>query len=104
MRTSDLERSLKAQLARELCAILHVFPNELGASFINTRGSELSRIRNGHLRRFSLSRLIRFVASTGHDIEVHLKKTPRLEERPKPRRHPVSSVKRYDYNGWPVDP
>ena len=71
---------------------------------MDTLASELSRIRNGDLRRFSLSRIIRFVARTGHDIEVHLKKTPRREERPKPRYQPVSSVQRYDYYGQPVDP
>ena len=104
MRISDLERELKEQLARELCAVLDGYPREVGAERIGTHGSELSRIRNRDLRRFSVARLIRFLARAGHDIEVHLKRTPRLEERPKPRHQPRSTVCRYDYYGQPVDP
>jgi hypothetical protein len=104
MLISDLEHGLKEQLARQLCAILDGYPRELGAAHIGTSESELSRIRNGHLRRFSLSRLIRFVARTGHDIEVHLKRTPRWEERPTVRHQPMSTVRRYDYHGRLVEP
>jgi Helix-turn-helix domain len=103
MQISDLEHDLKMQLARELCAILDGYPRELAAAYIGTLGSELSRIRNGDLRRFSLTRIIRFVARTGHDIEIHLNRTPRLEECPKPRHQPASTVQRYDFYGRLVD-
>lgn len=104
MRIPDLERELKEQLARELCAIVDGYPGEIGGAHLGTTGSDLSRLRKGDLRRFSLTRLIRFVARTGHDVEVHLKRTPRLEERPKPRHNPRSTVRRYDYYGRLVEP
>jgi len=99
MRESEFECDFKLQLARELCRILDGYSRDVAAASIGTLGTELSRIRKGDLRRFSVARLIRFVASTGYDIEVHLKKTPRLEERPKPRYQPVGIVRRYNYYG-----
>jgi hypothetical protein len=66
---------------------------------LGTHPSEVSRLRKGDLRRFSLARIARYIAQSGYDIEVHLKRTPRLEERPKPRNRATSSVVRYDYYG-----
>ena len=96
------EHQLKAQLARELCAIFDGYERELAAAHVDAHPSELSRLRRGDLRRFSLGRIVRYIAKAGYDIEVHLKKTSRLEERPKPRQ-PTSSVRRYDYYGRPTD-
>src|SRR5512138_3919555 len=101
MRAPGPEYQLKVQLARELCAILHGFQRDSAASYVDAHPTELSRLRRGDLRRFSLARLIRYIARAGYDIEVHLKKTPRLEERVSPRR-PVSAVRRYDYYGQMV--
>jgi predicted XRE-type DNA-binding protein len=93
------EHQLKLQLARELCAILDGYSREVGAGHLQTHTSELSRLRHGDLRRFSLTRILRFIARLGYDLEVHLKKTPRLEERPQLRHHPTTSVVRSDYYG-----
>jgi hypothetical protein len=98
MRPPGPEQELKAQLARELRSILSEYPRYIGAAHIDAHVSELSRLRHDDLRRFSLARIIRYIARAGYDIEVHLKKTPRLEQRPKPRR-PTSDVVRYDYYG-----
>jgi hypothetical protein len=67
-------------------------------SAVSAAAFGLSRNRHRDLRRFSLARIIRYLASAGYDIEVHLKKTPRLEPRPEQRRS-TSTVVRYDYYG-----
>ena len=101
MRTPGPEQQLKEQLARELCTILRGDPRDSATAFVYAHPSELSRLRRGDLRRFSLARIVRYIAGTGYDIEIHLKKTPRFEERPKPRR-PAGTVVRYDYYGQKV--
>ena len=102
MKRAGPEQELKAQLARELCSILHGWRRDSGAALVDMHASELSRLRHGDLRRFSLTRVIRYIARAGYDIEVHLKRTERLELRPKPRR-PASAVVRYDYFGQPEE-
>jgi len=89
-------------MARELCSILSGYQRDIGADRIDAHPSELSRLRQGDLRRFSLGRIVRYIARAGYDIEVHLKTTPRLEQRPEVRR-PTSAVVRYDYYGRVVD-
>lgn len=92
------ENPLKGQLARELCAILDGYQRDIGAAHIDADPSELSRLRHGDLRRFSLARILRYIARAGYDIEIHLKSRPRLEQRPQPPR-PACTVVRYDYYG-----
>ena len=98
MKSAGPELELKAQLAAELCSILSGWQRDIGAARVDMHASDLSRLRHRDLRRFSLTRIIRYIARAGYDIEVHLKKTRRLEQRPKPRR-PTSTVVRYDYYG-----
>jgi hypothetical protein len=100
MRRIGPEEELKTQLARELCSILRGWQRDIGAAHVSMPVSDLSRLRHGDLRRFSLGRIIRYIAHAGYDIEVHLRKTPRLEQRPKPPR-PTSTVVRYNYYGQP---
>jgi predicted XRE-type DNA-binding protein len=92
------EQVLKAQLARELIAILDGYQRDAGAAHIDAHVTELSRLRRGDLRRFSLARIVRYLARAGYDIEVQLKKTPHREHRPQPRRL-CSTVVRFDYYG-----
>jgi hypothetical protein len=96
-------KELKAQLAAELCSILGGYQRDIGAARVDMHATDLSRLRHGDLRRFSLTRIIRYIARAGYDIEVHLKKTERLEHRPKPRQ-PVSIVLRYNHYGKPELP
>lgn len=96
--TPPSDQTLKEQLARELCLILDGWKRDAGAARVDMYPSELSRLRHGDLRRFSLARLVRYIARAGYDVEVHLKYTRRLEHRPKPRR-PTSTVIRFDYYG-----
>ena len=100
MRRAGPEQELKGQLAAELCSILRGWQRDIGAARLDMHASDLSRLRHGDLRRFSLTRIIRYIARAGYDIEVHLKKTHRLEHRPKPRQ-PTSTVVRYNYYGEP---
>ena len=101
MRGLPPDHPLKTQLARELCAIFDGYRRDVGAAHMDAHPSELTRLRHGDLRRFSVGRILRYIARAGYDVEVHLKRTPRLEQRPKPRR-PTSSVIRYDYYGHVV--
>ena len=94
------EQELKVQLARELCSILRGWQRDTGAARVDMHASDLSRLRHGDLRRFSLARIIRYIAHAGYDIEVHLKRTQRLEQRPQSR-PPTSTVVRYNYYGQP---
>jgi predicted XRE-type DNA-binding protein len=104
VRAPGLEQELKEQLARELCTILDGYQRDAAAARVDAHESELSRLRHGDLRRFSLARIVRYIARAGYDVEVHLKRTPRFEERPTPRHHPASTVLRYDYYGCKVPP
>ena len=98
MKRQRPEYKLKEQLVRELTAILAGYARDAGADCIDAHPTELSRLRRGDLRRFSLARIVRYIARAGYDIEVHLRQTPRLEQRTKPQR-PASTVVRYDYYG-----
>jgi hypothetical protein len=98
MKRPGVEQELRAQLAGELRSILSGWQRDIGAAMVDMHASDLSRLRHGDLRRFSLTRLIRYIARAGYDIEIHLKKTQRLELRPKPRQ-PTSTVVRYNCYG-----
>jgi hypothetical protein len=98
MKRRGVEYELKEQLVRELTAILDGYSRDAGAGCIDEHPSELSRLRHSKLSRFSLGRVVRYIARAGYDVVVSLKKTPRLEQRPQPRR-PCSTVVRYDYYG-----
>ena len=76
MKRPGPEQELKAQLAGELCSILRGWQRDVGAAMVDMHASDLSRLRHGDLRRFSLTRLIRYIARAGYDIEIHLKKSP----------------------------
>lgn len=101
MRAPRPDETLKAQLGQELCTILREYPRSDGAALVDTHPTELSRLRRADLRRFSLARIMRYIACAGYDIEVHLKRTPRREQRTAPHL-PTSSVVRYDYYGRAV--
>ena len=98
----DLEQELKQQLARELCGILHGVNQCDAAAILHVHQSEMSHLRNGNLRRFSIARLLHFVSRQSYDIEVHLRRIPRPCATPRPV--PVITVTRYDRHGRPVRP
>ena len=98
----DLEQELKQQLARELCSILHGYSQINAAAILGVRQPDLSRLRNGQLRRFSTARLLNFISGRRYDVEIHLRAIPRPYATP--RRMPTIAVTRYDGSGQPVRP
>ena len=66
----DPDQELKAQLARALCDILEAWPQANAAALAHLHESEISRLRNNKLERFSVERLIRLIAALGYDIGV----------------------------------
>jgi predicted XRE-type DNA-binding protein len=90
----DPDQELKAQLARALCDILEAWPQANAAALAHLHESEISRLRNNKLERFSVERLIRLIAAFGYDIGVELKPIPRRFASPRPL--PTVSVVRLD--------
>jgi len=92
-----IEQDLKTQLARELCAIVDGWSQIEAAALLYTHQSELSRLRRGDLRRFSVKRLLRLTSALWYDVEVHLKPMPRPFGSPSPKS--TATVVRYDRYG-----
>lgn len=88
------DQALKAQLARVLCEILDGWSQCEAAALVQVHQSELSRLRNNDLARFSVDRLIRLVAERGYDVRVELQPIPRWFANPRPR--PAVSVVRLE--------
>ena len=96
----EIEEDLKQQLARELCAILDGHSQINAGAILRVHQSEMSHLRNGHLRRFSIARLVRYISQQKYDVEIHLKAIPRPYAAP--RRKPAVTVTRYDRYGQPA--
>ena len=62
MRRPDPIPALKAQLARTVVDRMEGWSQELAADFLKTDQPRMSDLRNGHLARFSLEQLIRFIS------------------------------------------
>lgn len=90
----DPDQDLKAQLAGALCDILDGWTQCKAAALIQLHQSELSRLRNNKLARFSVERLVRLIAARGYDVRVELQPIPRWFARPRPV--PTVSVVRLD--------
>jgi predicted XRE-type DNA-binding protein len=90
----DPDQELKAQLARALCEILDGWNQCEAAALLQVHQSELSRLRNNDLARFSVDRLVRLVAARGYDVRVELQPIPQWFANPRPR--PTVSVVRLD--------
>jgi predicted XRE-type DNA-binding protein len=86
------DQELKAQLARALREIFDGWSQCEAAALVQMHQSELSRLRNNDLARFSVERLVRLVASRGYDVRVELQPIPRWFAKPRPR--PTVSVVR----------
>ena len=92
-----MEHELKRQLARELCAILDGWSQHEAAALSHTHQSELSRLRRGDLRRFSVARLLRLISNCHYKIDVQLRAIPRPYGTP--GMSPMATVARYDRYG-----
>lgn len=91
---------LKQQLARAICASLGDCTVEQAMYALEVDPADVSRLRNGTLHPFSVTRLLRLLARLGYDVEL------RFTPRPRPRvirREPAATVTMVDAFGRPLD-
>jgi hypothetical protein len=89
-----IDQRLKELLVRELCAILDGWDQTTGADRVGIRQQDLSALRRGRSRGFSVGRLLRLIAREYYHVEIHLRRIPRPYA--KPRESPTATVIRYD--------
>jgi len=61
---------------------------------------DVSALRRGRGRGFSIGRLLRVIAHQGYSVEIHLRVLPRRFAQP--RAEPTVTVVRYDHFGRPI--
>jgi predicted XRE-type DNA-binding protein len=94
-----IDQRLKELLVRELCAILDGWDQTTGAAMVGIRQQDLSALRRGRGKGFSVGRLLRLIARDHYHVEVHLRRIPRPYA--KPREVPTVTGIRYDRWGRP---
>jgi predicted XRE-type DNA-binding protein len=62
--------ALKRRVADEILLLLDGWTQEYAADFIRTTQPKVSELRRGHLERFSLDRLVRYLSRLHRDIEI----------------------------------
>lgn len=98
-RHSAVIDSFKQQLARAICATVEDCSLAEAITPLGLDPADISRLRRGDLRQFSVARLLRLIVAQGYDVQVQL--TPR--PRPQVIRHqPAVNVTVLDALGNPV--
>jgi predicted XRE-type DNA-binding protein len=69
--------ALKRRLADEILLIMDGWSQSYAASFMHVSQSCVSDLRNGHLDRISLERLVRSLARLNRRVEIHTSGVPR---------------------------
>jgi hypothetical protein len=92
----SVEKELKARLAVELCAIVDDRTVVEAAASLSNWPSEMSALRRGRYRGFSIDRLVRMIVSQRYDIELSLRP---IVFKPAPRVEATIAVVRYDRYG-----
>ena len=69
-RPPDPIPALKQQVAADVVAQLRGWTQPMAAELLRTDQPRVSELRNGKLERFSLERLIRFVARRGGTVSI----------------------------------
>lgn len=95
--STHVPEELRRQLVRELCAIVDGLDQCHAASNLGLHQPNISQLRRGRGEGFSVTRLLRIIAGSGHNVEVHLRIIPRRFALP--RKTPRISVVRYDHHG-----
>jgi predicted XRE-type DNA-binding protein len=86
--SDDPVPALKRHLAQQLIQRLEGWSQTDAAGLIGTDQPRISDLRRGHLDRFSLEQLVRFLGRVGGSIEVQVSWSTRdsfLYARPKPQ-------------------
>lgn len=95
-----IDQQLKQELGRELCAVIDGWTQVEAADLLHLPQPKVSALRRGRYEGFSVSRLVRLIASRGYNVELHLKPIDRRFALP--RKAPVISVVRYNRFGLPI--
>lgn len=95
-----IAEDLKVQLARAICAALGDCALEDAMYALELDPADVSRLRNGALRPFSVNRLLRLLARLGYDVELRFAPRPRPITIP---REPAATVTIVDVFGRPLD-
>ena len=86
-----IDRQLQQLLARELCDILAGWSNAEVVNRFAIYPARVSELRHGNLARFSIGKLVRFIAALGYDIEISIR--PAARPAPTIRRATASVVR-----------
>jgi predicted XRE-type DNA-binding protein len=70
--------ALKRRVVDEILVLLEGWRQEHAADFLRTNQGRVSELRRGHLDRFSLDRLVRYLSRLHRDITITTTKTPGL--------------------------
>ena len=74
--------ALRRRLAEALCAHVHEMAQVDAAHELRIDQSDVSRLRNGAIARYSTERLLSILSRVGYDVEIRISKA----RRPKPER------------------
>jgi predicted XRE-type DNA-binding protein len=69
--------ALKERLAREILMLLDGWSQINAGELIRADQARISELRAGHLERFSIERLIRFLVQLGRDVAIVTSRSPR---------------------------
>jgi len=68
--------ALKRRVADEILVLLTGWRQDYAAHFLRASQPRMSELRRGHLDRFTLDRLVRYLSRLHRDIEIVTKKSP----------------------------
>lgn len=88
-----IDEQLKRQLARELCAIVDGWTLGEVVARTGIDPARMSALRHGKVAGFSISRLVRMIASHGYDVELVLRP---MKPPARQWKRPSATVVRYD--------
>ena len=94
-----LDRELKEQLRRELCAIIEGMSLSDAAELLGVDRTRISKIRHGSLSEVSTDRLIQWIGSCRYSVELVIRPLGRPHITPV---RPSATVTRCDQFGVPV--
>ncbi len=78
IRNADEEQA-KVRLAVAINRILENLTQQEAAKQLGTKQPNVSALRNYHLEGFSAERLMHFLNALGHDVEIRIRRKPRLK-------------------------
>ena len=68
--------ALRRRVADEILVLLEGWRQDYAADFLGATQPRMSELRRGHLERFTLDRLVRYLSRLNRDIEIVTAKRP----------------------------